>query len=298
MSTSASSSDNPPAAAAISLLRYRTQAPAARTRVLLPQHMFTFLLAGEKTVHFAGAQVTIRPQQFVLLAAGNCLMTEKVAAPATDYHSLLLLFEPHLLADFCHRHAAWLSQLARPAASQPFLRFAQDAFLTTFVQSLDCLLTGAAAPPRELQLVKLEELFLYVALQQPGQLQQLRSLGQQANEKVLVHQAVTAHIDSPVTVEELAFLCHMSLSTFKRRFAQLYGTSPSKWLLARRMEKAATLLRQADRTVSELSDQLGYENLSSFIQSFKQFHGVTPKQYQVAESPSQPTSDPSEPSLR
>jgi AraC-like DNA-binding protein len=282
MPTSASSSDNPSPAAAISLLRYRTQAPAARARVLLSQHMFTFLLAGEKTVHFAGAQVTIRPQQFVLLAAGNCLMSEKVAAPATDYHSLLLLFDPHLLTDFCHRHAAWLSQSAKPAASLPFLRFAQDAFLTTFVQSLDCLLTGAAAPPRELQLVKLEELLLYVAFQHPGQLQQLRSLGQQANEEVLVRQAVTAHIDSPVTVEELAFLCHMSLSTFKRRFAQLYGTSPSKWLLARRMEKAATLLRQADRSVSELSDQLGYENLSSFIQSFKQFHGVTPKQYQVA----------------
>lgn len=74
----------------------------------------------------------------------------------------------------------------------------------------------------------------------------------------------------------------MSLSTFKRRFAGLYGTSPSRWLLARRMEQAAVLLRQADRNVSELSDELGYENLSSFIQAFKQFHGVTPKQYQVA----------------
>lgn len=69
---------------------------------------------------------------------------------------------------------------------------------------------------------------------------------------------------------------------FKRRFANLYGISPGRWLLERRMEKAAALLRQADRQVSELSDELGYENLSSFIQSFKQFYGVTPKQYQAA----------------
>lgn len=283
MRESARSSNSQPTKAAISLLRYRTQAPAARARVLLPQHMFTFLLAGEKTVHLAGAQVTIQPPQFILLAAGNCLMSEKAAAPAPEYHSLLLLFDPQLLAAFCHRHAAWLGQPARPAASQPFLRFELDAFLATFVQSLDCLLAGEAAPiPQELQLVKLEELLLYLALHYPGQLQQLRSLGQEANEEVLVRQAVTAHIDSPVAVEELAFLCHMSLSTFKRRFAQFYGTSPRRWLLARRMEKAATLLRQADRNVRELSDELGYEHLSSFIQSFKQFHGVTPKQYQVA----------------
>lgn len=99
---------------------------------------------------------------------------------------------------------------------------------------------------------------------------------------MLVRQAVTAHIDRPVVVEELAFLYHMSLSTFKRRFAQLYGTSPQRWLQERRMEKAAQLLRQADRNVSELSDELGYEHLSSFIHFFKQFYGVTPKQYQVA----------------
>lgn len=98
---------------------------------------------------------------------------------------------------------------------------------------------------------------------------------------MLVRQAVTSHIGRPIAVEELAFLCNMSLSTFKRRFAYLYGTSPSRWLLERRMEKAAVLLRQADRNVSELYDELGYENLSSFIQSFKQFYGVTPKQYQV-----------------
>ncbi len=58
------------------------------------------------------------------------------------------------------------------------------------------------------------------------------------------------------------------------------------------MEKAAALLPQPGRTVSALSDELGHENLSSFSQSFKQVYGVTPKQYQVAESPTQPTSPP------
>jgi AraC-like DNA-binding protein len=280
MSDSTSSLDGQPAAELLSLLRYRTQAPAARARVLLPQHMFTFLLEGEKTVHFAGAQVTVRPQQFILLAAGNCLMTEKVAAPATAYHSLLLLFDHQLLTDFFSRHAAWLGRPTRQATSQPFLLFEQDEFLGHFARSLDCLLRGASPSiPRELQQVKLEELLLYLALHYPGQ---LRSLGQEVNDELLVRQAVTSHIGSPVAVEELAFLCNMSLSTFKRRFATLYGTSPSRWLLARRMEKAAARLRQADQTVSELSEELGYENISSFIQSFKQFYGLTPKQYQVA----------------
>jgi AraC-like DNA-binding protein len=47
------------------------------------------------------------------------------------------------------------------------------------------------------------------------------------------------------------------------------------------MTKAAHLLRESPRHVGELAGELGYENLSSFIKSFKQFYGVTPKQYQL-----------------
>jgi AraC-like DNA-binding protein len=75
----------------------------------------------------------------------------------------------------------------------------------------------------------------------------------------------------------------MSASTFKRRFAQLYGSSPGRWLLHRRMEQAACHLRPAGRPVGEVAAELGYEDLSSFIQAFKQVHGRTPKQYQLAQ---------------
>ncbi|UOQ69634.1 helix-turn-helix transcriptional regulator [Hymenobacter volaticus] len=243
--------------------------------------MFTFLLEGEKTVHFAGAQVTVRPHEFVMLAAGNCLMSEKVAGQDANYHSLMLLFDQQLLTDFFGRHAAWLGRQQKQAASQPFLLFEKDEFLVNFACSLDYLLRGAKPINHALRQVKLEELLLYLAEHYPGQIQQLRSMGYEASDELLVRQAVTSHIGSPTTVEELAFLCNMSLSTFKRRFARLYGTSPNRWLLEKRMDRAAKLLRQEDRKVSEIYDELGYENLSSFIQSFKQIYGVTPKQYQL-----------------
>lgn len=64
----------------LSILGHRTHKPAARAQITLQQNMFTFLLEGEKTVHFAGTQVTVKPHQFIMLAAGNCLMSEKLAA--------------------------------------------------------------------------------------------------------------------------------------------------------------------------------------------------------------------------
>jgi AraC-like DNA-binding protein len=276
----------PLAEAALTLLRYRTATPTARARVQLPQHMFTFLLEGEKVVQFVGVRVTVHPLQLVLLGAGNCLMSEKMATPGGSYHSLLLLFDPALLRDFFSRHAAWLGRAAAaPSAGPPLLLVEADEFLQAYVRSLDCLLppTGGVVPYPLLQ-AKLEELLVYLALYQPGQLAALRYLGQVGSEEQRVREAVTTQLASPgpVGVAELAFLCHMSTSTFKRRFTQLYGSSPGRWLLHQRMELAARQLRPAGRPVGEVAAELGYEDLSSFIQAFKQVHGRTPKQYQLA----------------
>lgn len=265
----------------ISIIRYRSAKPPARAMVTLPRNLITFLLDGEKTVHFAGAQVNVQPHQFVMLTAGNCLMTEKVAAPKADYHSILIFFDNQFLSGFFDRHASLINRQAK-ADHLPFLLFEKDQFLINFTCSLDSILISEKAIHPLLQKIKLEELLVYLAIHYPEQVQQLRNMHYEADDDLLIRQAVTSHITSNVTVEELAFLCNMSLSTFKRRFARLYGNSPNRWLLEKRMEKAAEMLRNNDRNASEIYAELGYENLSSFIQSFKQIYGITPKQYQLS----------------
>lgn len=89
------------------------------------------------------------------------------------------------------------------------------------------------------------------------------------------------NIVSNVSVEELAFLCNISLSGFKRHFLRIYGTSPSKWILQRRMEIARELLQHYHGKPSEVYHKVGYANHSSFTKSFKQMFGVTPKEFQA-----------------
>ncbi|MBO9202808.1 MULTISPECIES: helix-turn-helix domain-containing protein [Niastella] len=266
----------------ISIFRYRTKNPVHRAKITLQQNLLSFLLEGEKTVHFAGTQVTVQPHQFVMLAAGNCLMSEKTPAKKSDYHSILFFFDSELLADLFNRHAVLFDNHTTQSATLPFLLFEKDDFLINFIRSLDCMIVGDQPIYDDLKKVKLEELFLYLAIHYPGKMQQIRNMHARSNDDLIIRQAVTSHINSSITVEELAFLCNMSLSTFKRKFARIYDCSPNKWLLEKRMEQAATMLRQKDRKASEIYFELGYENLSSFIQSFKQVYGITPKQYQLA----------------
>lgn len=265
----------------VSIFSYSSKIASAKNRITLQQNLFSFLLEGEKIVHYAATTAEIKPGQFLLLSAGNCLMSEKIAAKGGIYKSILILFDNNVLTDFFSWNPGGIEIKAGEIQEEPFLFFENDAFLHHFIESLGYMLADGKSVSANMRLVKLHELLLYLAENYPGQLQKLRNMDQGAGD-LLIRQAITANIDHTVTVEELAFLCHTSLSTFKRRFAKIYGTSPNKWLLAKRMQKAARLLKQGDYKASEIYHELGYENLSSFINSFKQVYGVTPKQYQLS----------------
>jgi len=266
----------------VSIIQYDSDVASVNAKIELRQNLFSFLLEGQKSVQYAGTQAKINPNEFLLLSAGNCLMSEKIAAPGGRYRSMLLFFDNKLLSDFFIRYPKVLQDSTSNKKEDPFLVFEKDAFLINFIDSLGFMLATGRPLSAELQKVKLEELLLYLSEHYPDKIKRLRHSSYKADDDLLIRQAVTANIYNSVTVEELAFLCHMSLSTFKRRFAKIYGISPNKWLIERRMQIAAQLLKQGERKASDLYLELGYENLSSFIQSFKQVHGVTPKQYQLA----------------
>ncbi|TSJ44366.1 helix-turn-helix transcriptional regulator [Mucilaginibacter corticis] len=262
----------------ITIFRYDTEVASVKNKVSLQQNLFSFLLEGEKTVYYAGSTIMINPEKFLLLSAGNCLMSEMTALKGGAYRSLLIKFDNKVLVDFFTAHPDLLYIKAGKFKEEPVLLFEKDAFLHNFIESLVYMLGKPLSA--NMQLLKLNELLLYLGENYPGQLQKLRN-SQEDGDEIMIRQAVSANIGQSVTVSELAFLCNISLSTFKRRFAKIYGTSPNKWLLEKRMEKAAERLKQGGHKASEIYYDLGYENLSSFIQSFKQTYGVTPKQYQL-----------------
>jgi AraC-like DNA-binding protein len=264
------------------IIRYNSDLTTTNSKITLDQNLFSFLLEGSKSVQYAGKKVTINSGQFFLLSAGNCLMSEKTSAPNGQYKSILFFFDSELLTDFFTRHAMPMRHSKNESNQEPFLVFEKDAFLSNFVNSLELILSSTQSLSWELQSVKLEELLLYLSGRYPEVLTKLHDHSCLSERDHLIRQVVTANMYNMVTVEELAFLCYMTLSTFKRHFANLYGTSPRKWFQEKRMQKAAEMLKNSKLDLSEIHLELGYENLSGFIQSFKQIYGTTPKQYRLS----------------
>jgi len=84
---------------------------------------------------------------------------------------------------------------------------------------------------------------------------------------------------SSLSLEQLAALCHLSLSSFKRKFNETYGESPKKYLNRMKLEKAVSLLRKPKSRISEVAFEVGFESLATFNRSFKQQYGKSPTDY-------------------
>ena len=265
----------------INIIRYNSDVATINSKIILEQNLFSFLLEGNKSVQYAGTKVTINPNQFFLLSAGNCLMSEKISTPNGQYKSILFFFDSEILTDFFMRHPLLIAPLKRNHNEEPFLVFEKDAFLKNFIDSLGLILASGQSLSQKLQRVKLEELLIYISGCYPEILKRLHFNSYHSDQDVLIRQVVTANIYNVISVEELAFLCYMTLSTFKRQFARIYGRSPKKWFMDKRMQRAAQMLKTTNVNLSEIYLELGYQNLSSFIQSFKQVYGTTPKQYRL-----------------
>jgi AraC-like DNA-binding protein len=85
----------------------------------------------------------------------------------------------------------------------------------------------------------------------------------------------------PLDVERMAAAAGLSRAHFSREFRRAFGESPHGYLLSRRLERAAALLRDTDRSVAEICLAVGLQSIGSFTTSFKRAFGRTPTAYRA-----------------
>jgi AraC-like DNA-binding protein len=83
----------------------------------------------------------------------------------------------------------------------------------------------------------------------------------------------------PLTVADLARAAGLSPAHFSREFRRAFGEPPHRYLLTRRLERAATLLRVTDWTVADVCFAVGAGSLGSFTASFTRVYGCPPLAY-------------------
>lgn len=188
-------------------------------------NMFSFLQIGKKQVHFAGTAVAVNKDQSLLLKKGNWLWTELLDTDAV-YYCKLLFFSERVLTAFLEKHSTD-DQIAKD--EPPYFIIRNDTYIISYLNSLNTISSAPKVFMDNLLSVKFEELMLYL-LQKYGRKFELYLYSLIVKETSAFKKIVERKIHDNLKLEEIAFLCNMSLSTFKRHFLKEYKVSPGRWL--------------------------------------------------------------------
>lgn len=232
---------------------------------------FVYVLDGKKVWH---TQDRVHE-----LNKGDCAFFRKGAAIVEQFFDatfcVVVFFVPD---DFICDTLKGREDRARAGANfPPVMRVDSDDVLAGFFQSMLPYFSLPKKPDDMLLRLKFRELLLNISdnpknkelvsyfctvLQEPANI----SLQRTMEDNYLFN----------LKLEDYARLCNRSLSAFKRDFQKIFGNTPGKWLMQKRLERARMLLQHSDKQVSDIAFSCGFENLSHFSRSFKEHFGASP----------------------
>jgi len=239
----------------------------------------SFVIDGTKIVHTPAGKVEGKRGDCLLIGKGHSIMSERIPGDAIPYQNVLFFISDEFINTFYQKHKHLFPEPA-PASRLPYIAKTKvDSIISNFLLSIQIIINNSKLQAEHILNLKLEELLLYIL-----------NLDTSANFRLLLtntfehitdnfKNTILNNFDVEFTSEDYAHLCAMSLSTFKRKFKEHFGTTPGNWILQRKMEVAEQLLGGTEKTINEISLEAGYENTSHFIRSFKKIHGATPAQF-------------------
>jgi len=233
------------------------------------EHYFIYVIKGIVTLYDG--------YKYMELQAGECGIARKNRLGRyfkrkvnNELEKVILAFDAPFLKRFQERHQL---PVAPFHSTETFIPFPGNDLLPAYIYSLTPYYAhGQIEEP--FSDLKREELLLILLRTQP----ELAGLlfDYRMPEKVNLEAFMMRNYKFNVSTERFAFLTGRSLSAFKRDFKTLFGETPNRWLIVRRLKEAHFLLEKEGKKPSEIYLDLGFETLSHFSFAFKKHFGLAP----------------------
>lgn len=241
---------------------------------------FVYSKNGKAILSLPTEKLEIEPTESVLLNCSNYFVDFK----QKELSDTIEVYAVHLFPDLLKEiYKDTIPQfLKHKGAGQHAKKIASQSVINHFIDSLIFYFEHPDLVNPELLVLKIKELILLL-LQSDNAvtIQELLSnlfSSRQANLKDIIQN----HLFSDFSINELAKLAGLSLSSFKRAFQNIYNDTPANYLRTKKIEKAADLLKHSDYSVSEICFQIGFNDTSHFTKTFKKHTKQSPLFFRTA----------------
>lgn len=242
-----------------------------------PFDQIIYAFSGKKTWRSSVGGVTATAGQAVYLKKGARVHEQHFDE---EFHFMVFFLQDDLIRDAVRALGAEGAPHQRKEddkSAETLLNI--DTALAMSFQSIESCFRSRDKPHDYLISTKIKELVSAIVLSK-------------GNNKLSEYLKMLAHSETPsledtmernfrknLTLSQYAALCHRSLSAFKRDFHEQYKSPPGRWLLEKRLEYSVALLQGSSKSLSEVSLDCGFINMSHFSTTFKKKFSMPPSRF-------------------
>jgi AraC-like DNA-binding protein len=242
-------------------------------------HLITYVVNGKKD--------WFSPNRIYQLTAGDALFVRKGVYTTRQYlekeYCVMLFFiTDNFIRKFIVENDLLKKNIVTDSNQKYLFKIGTNDSFISLIDSIFHYLKKGDNMPRSLIEIKFKELLFNIALNEENK--DLIGFFQTINQNIKadMEQVMMENFQYDLKMEAFAKLCGRSLSAFKRDFKNEFKTTPSKWLMTRRLEFAKTLLLGTELNVNQICYESGFKNPSHFIRTFKNKYNSPPNQFRSA----------------
>ncbi len=159
-----------------------------------------------------------------------------------------------------------------------------NELLDKFIDNLAIYFDNPDLMDEALALLKIKE-FILILLKSENQKNTQQFIADLFTpDKLHFTSVIESNIFSNINMQELAFICNKSLSSFKREFKRIYNDTPSHYIKNKRLEHAAVLLCSTQKMISNIAFEVGFQDITTFSASFRQKFNDSPTNYRLSQN--------------
>ena len=256
-------------------LEYKCVADQAAVKVWSKYNYFLYVVRGRKMWQSSRAKYCVGEGEAIFVKKGANIIHQFFEE---GFCSLMIFVPDDFIRNVMKESTAPFPKCSIEA-TDTVINLHLDEVLSAYFPSVLGYLSKKEPPPGHLLEIKFKVLILDLLLSPNNEAlcNYFRWLCD--NNKTSIREIMESNFMYNLKLEEFAYLCSKSVTSFKKDFNKTYNCTPGKWLQKRRLEHAKYLLEVTDKNINELVFETGFENASHFIRVFKEAYGLAPLQF-------------------
>lgn len=239
---------------------------------------FFYMVEGNLISYDARGVHTISDKEAIMKNCGNYIQEYISAEGRDECEAIAVYLYPELLKEIYKDEVpSFLKEDKVPVPKKLIANKLVEQYMT----NLSIYFENPESLDEELGILKLKELMMILLKSENHQ--NIRKLLSEIFTPVNVKfkQAIESNLYNNLSLEQLAFICSMSLSSFKREFKKTFDETPAKYIKNKRLEHAASLLLCDEGSITDIAFNSGFQDITTFSSNFQDKFGISPSKYRL-----------------